>query len=423
MSDRERSKEAPIGWAAFPQLFGPAVEYATDLVQRQILFWDTLRQRGNQYREQSAKLAPHVLNYSLELVADGRTFERPVNYLLVRIIPPKGVEISPTARPFVIVDPRAGHGPGIGGFKADSEIGVAMKAGHPCYFVGFLPDPVPGQTIEDIGRAEAIFLEKVIALHPEADGKPCVVGNCQAGWAVMMLAAIRPELFGPLIIAGSPLSYWAGLKGINPMRYTGGLLGGSWLTAFTSDMGAGKFDGAWLVQNFEGLNPANTLWSKQYNLYSKIDTEASRYLEFERWWGGHVNLNAEEIQFIVDELFVGNKLAAGDVKLSDGTAIDLRNIRSPIVVFCSKGDNITPPQQALGWILDLYKDVDEIRSYGQTIVYTIHETVGHLGIFVSGGMAKKEHQRVFEQHRPYRYAASRPLRSEVRTQVRKHRQR
>ena len=252
---------------------------------------------------------------------------------------------------------------------------------------------MPGQTIEDIGRAEAIFLEKVIALNPEAEGKPCVIGNCQAGWAVMMLAAIRPELFGPLIIAGSPLSYWAGVRGINPMRYTGGLLGGSWLTAFTSDIGAGKFDGAWLVQNFESLNPANTIWSKQYNLYSKVDTEPDRYLEFERWWGGHVNLNAEEIQWIVDELFIGNKLAAGDVKLSDGSAIDLRNIRSPIVVFCSKGDNITPPQQALGWILDLYKNVDEIRAYGQTIVYTIHEQIGHLGIFVSGGIAKKEHSQ------------------------------
>jgi len=107
--------------------------------------------------------------------------------------------------------------------------------------------------------------------------------------------------------------------------------------------------------------------------------------------GGHVNLNAEEIQFIVDELFVGNNLAAGRIQTSDGTAVDLRNIRSPIVVFCSQGDNITPPQQALGWILDLYEDVDEIRSYGQTIVYTIHETVGHLGIFVSGGVARKEH--------------------------------
>jgi pimeloyl-ACP methyl ester carboxylesterase len=250
---------------------------------------------------------------------------------------------------------------------------------------------MPGQTIEDVARAEAVFLEKVIALHPEADGKPCVVGNCQAGWAIMMLAAMRPELFGPIIIAGSPLSYWAGVHGKNPMRYSGGLLGGSWLTAFASDLGHGKFDGAWLVQNFENQNPANTLWTKPYNLYSKIDTEASRYLGFERWWGGHVNLNAKEIQFIVDELFVGNNLAAGKIQTSDGAAIDLRNIRSPIVVFCSKGDNITPPQQALDWILDLYHDVDEMRSYGQTIVYTVHESVGHLGIFVSGGVARKEH--------------------------------
>jgi len=71
--------------------------------------------------------------------------------------------------------------------------------------------------------------------------------------------------------------------------------------------------------------------------------------------------------------------------------VDLRNIRSPIVVFCSKGDNITPPAQALGWILDLYHDVNDIRSFGQTIVYTVHETVGHLGIFVSSGVARKEH--------------------------------
>ena len=143
----------------------------------------------------------------------------------------------------MVVDPRAGHGPGIGGFKADSEIGVAMKAGHPCYFIGFLPEPMPGQTIEDIARAEAVFIEKVIALHPDADGKPCVIGNCQAGWAVMILASLRPELFGPIIVAGAPLSYWAGVHGKYPMRYSGGLLGGSWLTALTSDLGGGKFDG------------------------------------------------------------------------------------------------------------------------------------------------------------------------------------
>jgi pimeloyl-ACP methyl ester carboxylesterase len=388
------SQPHPSSIGALTAPFGalaPAMEYMVDAAQRSVLFWDVMHQRGNQYREHLAETVPNVLDYEVELVLDGRTLEGPVNYGLVRVVPPSGVELDPTRRPFVIVDPRAGHGPGIGGFKADSEIGVAFKAGHTCYFIGFLPDPMPGQTIEDIARAEAVFLEKVTALHPEADGKPCVIGNCQAGWAVMMLAAIRPELFGPIIIAGSPLSYWAGVHGKNPMRYSGGLLGGSWLTAFTGDLGHGKFDGAWLVQNFENQNPANTLWTKQYNLYSKIDTEAPRYLGFERWWGGHVNLNAEEMQFIVDELFVGNNLAAGRIQASDGTAVDLRNIRSPIVVFCSKGDNITPPQQALGWILDLYENVDEIRSYGQTIIYTVHPSVGHLGIFVSGGVAKKEH--------------------------------
>src|SRR5712675_1821814 len=380
-----------ISGDALPGLFASAFEYLVDTGQRSVLFLDVMRERGNQYKNHQAEAAPHVLSYPVELVVDGRTLARPVNYALARIVPPRDLDIDPARRPFVVVDPRAGHGPGIGGFKADSEIGVALKAGHPCYFVGFLPDPMPGQTIEDIARAEAIFLQKVIELHPEADGQPCVIGNCQAGWAVMILAAIRPELFGPIIVAGSPMSYWTGVHGQNPMRYSGGLLGGSWLTALMGDLGHGKFDGAWLVQNFESQNPANTLWSKQYNLYSKIDTEAPRYLGFERWWGGHVNLNAEEIQFIVDELFVGNNLAAGRISTSQGTSIDLRNIHSPIVVFCSKGDNVTPPQQALGWILDLYDSVDEMRSFGQTIVYAIHQTVGHLGIFVSGGVAKKEY--------------------------------
>ena len=102
-------------------------------------------------------------------------------------------------------------------------------------------------------------------------------------------------------------------------------------------------------------------------------------------------LNANEMQWIADNLFVGNKLATGEIRTSDGVRIDLRNIRSPIICFCSWGDNITPPQQALGWILDLYQDGSEIVANGQTIVYAVHESIGHLGIFVSGQVAQKEH--------------------------------
>jgi pimeloyl-ACP methyl ester carboxylesterase len=384
-----RSDAALAPWT--PDLVKDAWAYWLDAFQRGVLFLDVMRQRSLRRDEHVAKLAPHVLKFGAELVMDGRTLPRPVNYVLARITPPAGVKIDETKRPFVVVDPRAGHGPGIGGFKAQSEIGVAFNAGHPCYFIGFLPEPVPGQTIEDIAEAEAAFLERVIALHPKADGKPAVIGNCQAGWAVMMVAAKRPELFGPIIVAGSPLSYWAGVRGENPMRYTGGLLGGSWLTALMGDLGNGIFDGAWLVSNFENLNPANTFWTKHYNLYAKVDSEAPRYLEFEEWWSAHVLLNAQEMQSIADQLFIGNKLATAEIVSSDGTTIDLRNIKSPIVVFCSKADNITPPPQALDWILDLYESVDDIRAHGQTIIYAIHPSAGHLGIFVSGSVAKKEH--------------------------------
>jgi hypothetical protein len=63
-------------------------------------------------------------------------------------------------------------------------------------------------------------------------------------------------------------------------------------------------------------------------------------------------------------------------------------------VFASWGDNITPPQQALNWILDTYSDESEIEIRGQRIVYMVHEKVGHLGIFVSSKIAKKEHTEV-----------------------------
>jgi hypothetical protein len=184
---------------------------------------------------------------------------------------------------------------------------------------------MPGQTIEDVCRAEAVFLEEVARRHPEAEGKPAVIANCQAGWQMMMTAALRPELAGPIVLAGSPLSYWAGVRGKNPMRYLGGLLGGTWLTALAGDMGKGIFDGANLVANFESLNPANTYWEKPYGVYSKVDTEAQRFLDFETWWGSPVLLNAEEMQWIADNLFVGNKLTAGLIHASDGTRIDLRN--------------------------------------------------------------------------------------------------
>ncbi len=92
-------------------------------------------------------------------------------------------------RPFVIIDPRAGHGPGIGGFKEDSQVGVALRAGHPVYFVIFFPDPVPGQTLADVIDGRGASSCATCASASRQPASPVVIGNCQGGWAAMMLAA------------------------------------------------------------------------------------------------------------------------------------------------------------------------------------------------------------------------------------------
>jgi pimeloyl-ACP methyl ester carboxylesterase len=370
--------------------------YLTDTAQRSTLYWDTMRRRGNQWLERERQGNPPVLHFDSEIVLDAREFERPVNYALLRIVPPEGVVVDPRRRPYVIIDPRAGHGPGIGGFKDDSQVGVALRDGHPVYFVTFFTEPMPGQTLTDVTAAEQRFVREVRSRHPDS-AKPAIVGNCQGGWAAMMLAAAHPDDTGPIVINGAPMSYWGGATAggeDNPMRYSGGLLGGTWLSSFAADLGNGRFDGAHLIQNFEQLNPANTYFDKHYHLYAHVDTEPPRFLDFERWWGGYYLMNREEIEWITQNLFVGNRVWSGEVTSAQGKAFDLREIRAPIVLFASMGDNITPPQQAFNWVADLYGSTEEIKARGQTIVGLLHESVGHLGIFVAGSVARKEHRGI-----------------------------
>lgn len=366
------------------------LDYGVDFSQRSILFWDTLRQRGDDTLAHQREGFPILLKFDYEVIVDGSELPIPVNYCLLRILP-GGQSIDESLPPLIVIDPRGGHGAGIGGFKEDSAIGESLRAGHATYFIAFSHAPEPGQTLDGIASAQAHFLEIVSARHPDA-GKPVVIGNCQAGWALMGLAALRPELPGLVIINGAPLSYWAGVSGRNPMRYTGGLFGGGWMTRLGSDLGNGRFDGAWLVNNFENLDPANTYWAKYYNLFTHIDTEPKRFLDFERWWGSPVLFNQAEIESVVDDLFIGNSLSGNNPR--KGAWVDLRRIEAPVVVFCSSGDNITPPQQALNWIADIYPTDLSLHSAGRTIVYLKHATIGHLGIFVSGKVARREHREL-----------------------------
>lgn len=389
------------------------LSYCIDTFQRSILLIDTIRKRGNTYLDHLEKGQPPALIYNYEVILKGADLERPVNYSLARILdrrkgektgekkfverrdtqPLKETISDEDLRPIVIVDPRAGHGPGIGGSKEDSEIGMALNQGHAVYFLIFTTYPEPDQTLGDVENAMTRFFEEVKSRHPRAP-KPAIIGNCQGGWAAAIVGADRPDLVGPLLLNGSPLSYWSGVEGKDPMRYKGGLLGGVWINSFLSDLGNGYFDGANLVLNFELLNPANTYWKKFYNLYRNVDSEEARFLNFEKWWGGFFILTQKEIHQIVSDLFIGNKLVKGTLTFENGRPIDLKKFNSPVIVFSSQGDNITPPQQALNWIPTVYQSVDEIKRHQQVIVYIVHPEIGHLGIFVSSSIAKKEQREI-----------------------------
>jgi hypothetical protein len=378
--------------------FGDFPAYARDFAERTVLFWDALRQRADNFLEHERLGLPALLDFKWEMLVDARVFERPANYALLRITEAPGCRASDCVDdnkpPVLIVDPRAGHGPGIGGFKRDSEVGMALREGHAVYFVIFFPEPCRGQTLADVLHALRRFIEEVARRHP---GKaPVLYGNCQAGWAIALLSADCHGLVGPAVLNGSPLSYWSGESGVNPARLAGGLLGGVWLAHFLADLGDGRFDGAWLAQNFEMLKPGNALWDKYAQLFTRIDSERERFLDFERWWSGFHSLGREEIVAIVENLFIGDQLERGQFRICAGCSADLRRIKNPLVIFASYGDNITPPHQALGWIPAVYKDTADLVAAGQRIVYLINPHVGHLGIFVSASVARLEHRAILE---------------------------
>ena len=378
------------------QLVASASPYGWDAFERWILFLDTLRERADNMIAHERQGMPPLLDFDYETLLDARTFKRPANYALLRITR-AGEDcwedcVDEAKPPVIVIDPRAGHGPGIGGFKHDSEVGMAMHEGHPVYFVIFFPEPMPGQTLADVHFALRAFVGEVARRHPNT--APVLYGNCQAGWAATLLAADCQGLTGPVVLNGSPLSYWSGEAGSNPMRMLGALTGGSWAAHMVADLGDGRFDGAWLAQNFENLQPEKAVWEKYANLFAHADTERERFLEFERWWNGFYTLSREEILAITENLFIGNRLEQGEMRLDADCTIDLNRISNPIIVFASRGDNITPPQQALGWIARLYPDTAALKAAGQRIVYLTHEDIGHLGIFVSGSVARRYHRAI-----------------------------
>ena len=177
-----------------------------------------------------------MLNFANELILDGRKLPRPANYGLVRIVPPEGAVVDPAKPPIVVVDPRAGHRARHRGHEARQRDRSGDPRRASLLLRRLLAEPMPGQTIEDVCRAEAALSKKSPVDIPTPRASRSSSPIARPGWQTMMTAAIRPDIIGPIVVAGAPMSYWAGVRGKNPMRYSGGVLGGTWLTALSGDL-------------------------------------------------------------------------------------------------------------------------------------------------------------------------------------------
>jgi len=361
--------------------------FCLDAQKRFLLFVDALQKKGDQQQRLEMIGDPDIFAFDYQVVISGEDLEEPINYDLVQV----AGNWSSERRPIIIIDPRAGRGPWISGTDPDSQVGEALKLGHPVYCIPFRQSPEKGQDMPSVFKGISELVRVVAARHPHAK-PPVLVANCQAGW--MVAIAVRrylKDLHCPKALVGAPLSYWGGTEG---MKYKGMLAGGScWVTGM-GDADRGEFQGANLSLNFEINDGSAVIGKKNLDLYFNPNQQAIEgYLQKEKWWNFFCDMTTDEISWITSQLFVGNKLEQLELVIEE-ELIDLRDETDPIVIFASFGDTITPPFQALGWITALYQEPGEIK---RPIVYTLHPDCGHLGIFVSKKIALLQHKTIFER--------------------------
>ncbi|MBL8302494.1 MAG: DUF3141 domain-containing protein, partial [Ideonella sp.] len=99
MLERLRSAQAS------GKLLNDWVSYLRDSAERAVLSLDTLRKRGDIFLAHEDAGCPPVLVYDYEVVMDGKDQPYASNYMLLRILPPEGLVIDDTRRPYIIIDP------------------------------------------------------------------------------------------------------------------------------------------------------------------------------------------------------------------------------------------------------------------------------------------------------------------------------
>jgi poly(3-hydroxyalkanoate) synthetase len=281
-----------------------------------------------------------------------------------------------------------------------STLVIPPQAGHDSCIVDYSAEQSQMRAIIDAGLARAFSLDWIGAtqetknasiddylgaVHAAVEhiGEPVnLIGDCQGGWLAMIYAAFHPELVNTLTIAGAPIDFHAGEPIIH--RWVQALSPGGSMAFYRALVAAagGVLPGEAMLAGFIVIKPENEI-SRQLALLTNVrkPEQVERYRTFEGWYKHMQAIPGAFYLWIVEELFLHNRLIRGELEVG-GEPVDLARIEAPLNLLAGAGDHITPPEQ-------VYFDADAVATPPARIAKFL-SSGGHLGLFM-GHEALREH--------------------------------
>ena len=275
----------------------------------------------------------------------------------------------PGALPILVHATFAGHDSVIADFHARQSLMGCLKqhAAGPLYLTDWKS---ANAETRDFGIDE--YLAELLVAVDHVGGRAHLIGLCQGGWAVAMLAARFPEKVASLVLAGAPLDLSAGdgpikkaVQGLSPEFYRQ-----------LVTMGGGVMRGQFMLQGFKNMHPFEQYVERYIKLYEHVDEPdfRERIERFAGWFEHPIDLPGRWYLQAVQDLFNDNRFFDGTFQ-GLGRTLAVSDIRCPAFLLAGHDDDITPPVQVHNAKGRLGTPPSQIRS----------ETVpgGHVGLFMS----------------------------------------
>ena len=304
----------------------------------------------------SGQGSPPVLHFDYETMVDGRTFERPVNYALVahHAAGRRRRSIRSAGRTSSSIRARATARASAASRTTRRSASRCAPATR-CTSSSSSRSRSPGRRCSTCAPPSSSSCARCASLHPDSP-KPAIVGNCQGGWAAMMLAAADPDDTGPIVINGAPMSYWGGAwrkaRATTRCATPAGCSAASWLASFAPTSATACSTAPTWCRTSRTSTPPTPLGQVLPRVRERRHRAAA--LPRVRALVGRL-LSDEPRRDRVDHAEPLRRQQAVDGRRPRRGRHGVRPARrSRRRSFCSRrmGDNITPPQQAFNWVAD-----------------------------------------------------------------------